>query len=120
MTTEELKAAQAYMAQKRKTTKPKNTLSEAAIEKRMGEYIKKQGGLFYKFVSPGTVGVPDRIVVTPAGKVYFVELKAEQGTVAPLQRWHVDELRKRGADARIIRGWAEAEKFLKEVMPNGV
>ena len=32
--------------------------------------------LYLKFVSPGFVGVPDRIILLPGGKVLFVELKS--------------------------------------------
>lgn len=34
---------------------------EKEIEKYLREEIKKLGGIAYKFVSPGQVGVPDRI-----------------------------------------------------------
>lgn len=45
-------------------------------EKDIENYLKRKcPGLCLKFTSPGTVGVPDRIVVIPAG-VFFVEVKA--------------------------------------------
>lgn len=48
------------------------------IENDIEKYLKKQvikiGGLCYKWVSPGTRGVPDRIVIHK-GHTYFVELK---------------------------------------------
>ncbi|NLB89657.1 MAG: VRR-NUC domain-containing protein [Clostridiales bacterium] len=48
---------------------------ERTLEKNVCIYIKKLGGLAYKFVSPGRDGVPDRICVMPDGKVLFIELK---------------------------------------------
>jgi len=64
--------------------------------------------------------VPDRIVITPGGTVYFVELKTKVGRMANIQKWQVAELEKRGANVRIVRRWEEAKKFVEEVMPNGI
>lgn len=38
---------------------------ENELEKKFRERIKDLGGKAYKFVSPGTAGVPDRLVVLP-------------------------------------------------------
>ncbi len=51
--------------------------SEKLIEKKLREGVKKLGGMALKFTSPGTAGVPDRIVLMPGGKIYFVETKSE-------------------------------------------
>ena len=93
---------------------------EKEIEKRMTREIKKRGGLCYKFTSPGNPGVPDRIVITPEGRIIFVELKTEIGRLAAIQRWQVDEMKKRGVEVRIVKGRDDAEAFIEEVMPNGV
>ena len=89
---------------------------EKEIERRMCEMVKKRGGLCYKFTSPNNPGVPDRIVITPAGEVWFVELKAEFGRMANIQRWQKSELEKRNAKVRVIRGWDAAKDFVNEVM----
>lgn len=47
---------------------------ENDIEKYMIRQVKKTGGLCYKWVSPGTRGVPDRIVIYQRN-IFFVELK---------------------------------------------
>ena len=49
---------------------------ERDIEKYLGLRVKSMGGISYKFVSPGRVGVPDRIVVLPGSRLVFVELNA--------------------------------------------
>mgnify|MGYP001603998362 CR=1 FL=1 len=51
-------------------------MRESGIEKRLKKEIEKIGGKALKFVSPGVIGVPDRIVLLPHGKIIFVELKA--------------------------------------------
>ena len=48
---------------------------EKCIEKHLVKGVKKLGGLCYKFVSPGTQGVPDRIIITAQGRIIFAELK---------------------------------------------
>jgi len=90
---------------------------EKEIEKRMCELIKKRGGLTYKFTSPNNPGVPDRIVITPAGVVWFVELKATFGRMANIQKWQKSELEKRNANVCVIHGWDAAKEFVNEVMP---
>lgn len=62
---------------------------EKEIEKKCRLKIKKQGGLFLKFVSPGNAGVPDRLILLPGGIIKFVELKRPGAQPRPLQKyWH--------------------------------
>ena len=49
---------------------------EKEIEAAWAKYAKAKGVYCRKFVSPGRVGVPDRVFVFPNGKVVFVEAKA--------------------------------------------
>ena len=93
---------------------------EKEIERRMCELIKKRGGLTYKFKSPNSPGVPDRIVITPVGVVWFVELKNSVGRVAGIQKWQLSELEKRGANVRVLCGWDAAKDFVEEVIPDGI
>ena len=51
-------------------------MRERDVERYLRERVKQLGGRAYKFVSPGNNGVPDRIVMLPGGKLFFVELKA--------------------------------------------
>ena len=37
--------------------------------------VERKKGLCLKWVSPGFTGVPDRIVILPNGKIFFVEVK---------------------------------------------
>lgn len=88
---------------------------ESEIERKLGKEIKKLGGLYYKFVSPNLPGVPDRIVIMPGGRVIFVELKTEIGQLSNIQKWVIEEMRQRGADVRVIKGWPAARAFLDEL-----
>lgn len=89
-------------------------MRESEIERKLCRGISQLGGLCYKFTSPNLPGVPDRIVILPGGRVIFVELKAETGRLANIQKWVIDEMRQRDADVRVVRGWEEAKAFLAE------
>lgn len=94
-------------------------MKESAIEARLVREVKKRGGLCYKFVSPDNAGVPDRIVITPEGQTIFVELKTLVGRLAKIQKWQLEEMRKRGADVRVLYGLDQVLDFVEEVIPCG-
>ena len=90
-------------------------MKESRIESRLVRMVRDRGGLCYKFVSPGNPGVPDRIVITPAGRTVYVELKTEVGRLAAIQKWQQEEMRKRGADVRTLKGLDQVKAFVEEV-----
>ncbi len=92
-------------------------MTERQIEAKMVSMIRDRGGLCLKWESPGTAGVPDRIVLLPGGQIIFVELKTKIGRLANIQTWRIEQLRKLGADVRVIHGWEEARAFVEEVLP---
>jgi hypothetical protein len=85
---------------------------EKDIEKYLKNQIDDMGGLCLKFISPGNAGVPDRIVILPGGRVWFVELKAEGGRVRPLQRWWQKRLQAVGIPSLVIKSKVEAQVFI--------
>lgn len=95
-------------------------MSEKEIERRMTKKVKERGGLCYKFISPDNPGVPDRIIITSDGRVIFVELKTETGRLANIQQWQICEMKKRGADVRVAKGWDAVKALIEEVLPCGV
>lgn len=70
--------------------------SEKDTEPYLCDRVKQLGGRAYKFISPGCAGVPDRIVILPGGRIFFVETKSEGRTSTALQRKIQRELRKLG------------------------
>ncbi|AFE86285.1 VRR-NUC domain-containing protein [Bacillus phage PBC1] len=85
-------------------------------ENQIENYLKKQfekiGAIVLKFTSPGTSGVPDRIIILPTGETIYVEVKKKGGLVAPLQQYWIDKLRKQGADAFIVWSYEDVDKLL--------
>ena len=96
--------------------------SESEIEAYLVKSVKSKNGLCMKWTSPGNAGVPDRIVIVPGGKVYFVELKAEgkKENLSPLQRNFMNKLKNLNCDIRVVASFQEVEDFVKEVVPNEV
>lgn len=70
--------------------------NEKTTEAYLRDEVKALGGRSYKWVSPGCSGVPDRIVILPGGRVFFVELKSEGETSNKLQQKRQTELRALG------------------------
>ena len=85
---------------------------EKDVERYLRSEIEKLGGLCLKFVSPGNAGVPDRLVILPGGRVWFVEVKTDGGRVRPLQRWWQKKLRAVGIPSLIIKGMVDAQVFI--------
>lgn len=58
---------------------------ERQIEKFLTDNVKKIGGLSIKLNSATMSGLPDRMILMPVGRIYFVELKAPGKKPRPLQ-----------------------------------
>lgn len=71
-------------------------MKEKDIEKKLTDEVKRNNGLTIKLVSPGLIGLPDRLVLIPDGKIGFVEVKAPGKKPRRLQRSRHDQLRKLG------------------------
>lgn len=48
---------------------------EKHIEYKLRDKVKALGGLALKLIASGFTGLPDRLVLLPGGRVFFVELK---------------------------------------------
>jgi hypothetical protein len=90
-------------------------MREKNIEKYLGEKVKEAGGLYWKFVSPGVNGVPDRIVILN-GVVAFVELKAPGKYPRVLQRYRHDQLRQNKQLVYIIDNKADADNMMEAML----
>ena len=90
-------------------------MQESSIERKLVDGVKKLGGLCLKFESPGSPGVPDRIIITKDGQIIFVELKADWGRLEKIQKYRIEEMKKRHADVRVVKGLDEVKALLEEL-----
>lgn len=53
----------------------------------------------------------------PEGRTVYVELKTDAGRLSPGQAYMIDQLRRRGADVRVLCGIEQVQAFVEEVIP---
>lgn len=69
------------------------TVLEREIEGALRTMVEQHGGWCLKWVCPGWVGVPDRIVLLPGARVVFVETKRPKGgKLSAMQKWWAKNL----------------------------
>lgn len=67
--------------------------SEKLLEKTLQTKVQILGGWALKFHCISVSGFPDRVVLMPFAKIYFIELKSEGKTLGKLQRIWQNRLR---------------------------
>ena len=88
---------------------------ERDIERYLVRRTIEHGGVAYKWVSPGRVGVADRIVLLPGGVVWFVELKTVKGRLSPWQKLFAVDMRRMGMNYIVIRSKGEVDELLQRI-----
>lgn len=86
---------------------------EATVEAKLRDEMTRRGCLCYKFVSPGNNGVPDRIVITPGGGLFFIELKTERGRLSAEQKAQIRRLREHGQTVFVLYGAEDVACFIQ-------
>lgn len=90
-------------------------MREKQIEHALVMAVKAAGGMCPKLVSPGTDGMPDRMILLPKGHIGFVEVKAPGKKPRPLQERRHKQLRELGFKVFILDGREQIPEILKEV-----
>lgn len=86
---------------------------EKDIEKKLRKAVENHGGVCLKWVCPGWAGVPDRIVLLPGGRVYFVETKRPKGgRLTRMQEWWLTRLKAMGFKAHIVWNKKDLDLFI--------
>ena len=88
---------------------------EREIERKLVNAVKERGGLCWKFTSPGTAGVPDRIILMPKGHIAFVETKAPGETMRPLQEKRKRQLESLGFKVFCLDSIEDIPKVIAEI-----
>ena len=94
-------------------------MREKIIEEKFTKAVKQKGGVCWKFTSPGTAGVPDRIVLMPKGHIAFVEVKAPNQKPRPLQLSRHRLLRSLGFKVYVLDALEDIDKIILEVKNDG-
>ena len=90
-------------------------MREKIIEEKLTKAVKQNGGVCWKFTSPGTAGVPDRIVLMPGGRIAFVEVKAPGEKMRALQIRRKQQLERVGFSVYCLDSLEQIRPILDEV-----
>ncbi len=89
---------------------------EQDIERYLVRRTIAHGGKAYKWVSPGHVGVADRIVLLPQGVVWFVELKTAKGRLSPLQKLFAADMRRMEMNYIVLRSKGQVDAWFLDLI----
>ena len=88
---------------------------EKTLEARLVREIEARGGMALKYTSQFHRGIPDRIILTPAGRVHFVEIKSTGKKPSKLQIHAMNKLIYLGFDVCVIDRTERLEKLLDQI-----
>lgn len=95
-------------------------MRERDLEARCGKRVKRCGGQFVKLI--GTTGLPDRMILLPGGRIFFVEFKTPIGRLSKMQKWWLRQLHKLEFNVFVVRSEDHFIELLDLVrtVPTGV
>ena len=91
-------------------------MRESVVEKHLVKECDARRWLCWKFSSPGLRGVPDRIVITTTGRIYFVELKSSRGTLSTSQLGRKWELQDRKCTVVYLYSIDDIDGFMRRAL----
>lgn len=92
------------------------SMREKAIEQKLARAVRSCDGICPKLVSPGTDGMPDRLILLPGGRIGFVEVKAPGKKPRPLQVKRQKQLRALGFPVFVLDDPEQIPGIIGEVM----
>ena len=88
-------------------------MKESSVEKYLNKIVKEVGGFTRKWVSPGHVGVEDRICFLPNGEIWFIEMKRPGKFPTAVQWREIMRQRDLGHNAGYLSSEEEIDHFFK-------
>lgn len=98
-----------------KVSRSINPPLEKDIERKIGEYAKSKGFMYIKFVSPAHRAVPDRLLISPQGRIGFLEIKRPPNKPTPLQMRELQTLLNHGCTAAWCDSVEEGKHFVDQL-----
>lgn len=95
-------------------------MKESQFQTKVIQFLKEHGVYVIKYWGGGRytkAGVPD-IVACINGYFIAIELKTETGRVSKLQEYNLEDIRRAGGAAMVLRpaGFENFKRFIREVM----
>lgn len=85
-------------------------MKEQHLEQQLVKAVEARGGRCWKLVSPGTTGVPDRMILMPRGHIGFVEVKTPNGKIRAIQKHRLRQLQHLGFKAYVLNNPAKVKE----------
>ncbi len=89
-------------------------MKEKEIQKKIIEYLNKNGAYSVKSIVTNRSGSPD-IICCFNGLFVALEVKTEKGITSKLQEYHQKEILKSGGRALIVRSVEEVKALIEEL-----
>lgn len=87
---------------------------ESYVERRnLKPAIERLGGVCWKLMPVSMRGIPDRLILLPGARVYFVETKGSEKEPRASQLIVHKLLKRLGFEVWVIRNKQEVEQFIK-------
>lgn len=87
---------------------------EGVVEDYLCSQAKHYNYICWKFISPSQDGVPDRILIGK-DRVIFIETKSGSGRLRKLQSSIIANMKKHGADVRVVNSKELVDKLFSEL-----
>ena len=88
---------------------------ERDIEKKLVNAVREKGGWAVKLSAQWEAGIPDRLVLLPHGKCYFIELKRPGEQPRPIQVRRAKQLRALGFKVYVIDSQEKITEVINEI-----
>lgn len=90
-------------------------MNEKLLEKKLVKAVEQIGGKAIKFTSPYYIGMPDRIVLLPGGRIRFVELKTTGKKPSAIQLVRIKMLQQMGFAVYVVDSQTALDAFLEVI-----
>ena len=89
---------------------------ESKLEKDVSAFARRKGCYVRKFKSPNQRGVPDKLFLTPFGKVFFIEFKSPNKKPTELQKREIREIISRKGNAFVVDNYDQGVEIVKSFL----
>lgn len=90
--------------------------SEKAVERKLVELVKANGGMCIKLLCDQLTGLPDRLCLFPSHKIAFVELKTTGKKPRRIQIFVHNKLKALGFRVEIIDTIIGVKQFIDDII----
>lgn len=78
-------------------------MTEQQIQKKIIDRYTAKGWYVIKLIKTNKNGIPDLLCLKNGEHPLFIEVKTETGRLSKLQEYRIDEIKKAGFDAEVLR-----------------